>query len=115
MTRPLTKNARKKKIAELNDQFRKTGIGGMIMMTDGIQLLGQEITAKILAAVQEFNAFTKHNDPCGEHNLGIVVVEDAKCYFKIDYYDRNVEYGSEDPADPEQTTRVMTIMLPDEY
>jgi len=38
-----------------------------------------------------------------------------KVYFNIDYYDRNMEYGSEDPADLKQTTRVMTILLPNEY
>ena len=34
--------------------------------------------------------------------------------FAIDYYDRALECGSQDPADPEITIRVMTIMLPED-
>ena len=36
-------------------------------------------------------------------------------FFKIDYYDKNTEFGSPDPADPAVTTRVLTIMRADEY
>jgi hypothetical protein len=35
--------------------------------------------------------------------------------WKIDYYDRNFECRSLDPADPRLTRRVMTIMLSSEY
>jgi hypothetical protein len=36
-------------------------------------------------------------------------------FFKIDYFDPKMEFGSEDSADPAKTTRVLTIMLADEY
>jgi uncharacterized protein DUF3768 len=33
----------------------------------------------------------------------------------IDYYDPTEEFGSQDPADPTKTVRVLTILLADEY
>jgi hypothetical protein len=34
--------------------------------------------------------------------------------FYIDYHDKTLEHGSDDPANPEVTTRVLTITLASE-
>jgi hypothetical protein len=34
--------------------------------------------------------------------------------FKIDQYDRDLTGGSEDPADPQATPRMMTVLLAEE-
>jgi hypothetical protein len=61
------------------------------------------------------DSFSSDNDPHGEHDFGSLTVSGTKLYFKIDYYDALERYGSEDPADPAMTTRVLTILLPEEY
>jgi Protein of unknown function (DUF3768) len=55
------------------------------------------------------------NDPHGEHDFGHFEIAGQKFFWKIDYYDAAMEFGSEDPADPTKTTRVLTIMLASEY
>jgi len=102
-------------IAQLNDVFRKTGEGGKIYMTRGIACLDREIQTKIIEAVRDFNEFTKDNDPYGEHDFGIFKIPGKIINWKIDCYDLKFEYGSENPADSEQTRRVLTIMLAEEY
>ena len=102
-------------IQKLNDEFRRTGAGGRIMVTCGINGLPRPDKLAILSAVQSFNAFTPDNDPHGEHDFGSVEHAGLKVFFKIDYYDKTLSAGSEDPSDPAQTTRVMTLMLAQEY
>jgi hypothetical protein len=36
-------------------------------------------------------------------------------YWKIDYYDRSLKFGSPDSADPSIAIRILTIMRVDEY
>ena len=103
------------KIAELNDRFRTTGLGGRVLVTRGIADLAQPVQAAIVQKVRDFSSFTEDNDPYGEHDFGSFEHDGMKIFWKIDYYDSKVEYGSEDPADPSQTTRVLTIMLAEEY
>ena len=94
------------KIAELNDQFRTTLTGGRVMMTAGVNALSADTVARALAMTREFNAFTADNDPHKEHDFGNFEIADQKFFWKIDYYDKSLEYGSEDPANPDITTRV---------
>ena len=37
------------------------------------------------------------------------------CLLHRIYFDERGEFGSEDPADPQKTTRILTIMLASEY
>jgi hypothetical protein len=103
-------------IRTLNDKLRQgQAPGGRIMITQGIRAAGDAFVRDVIAAVQSFEAFDADNDPYGEHDLGALTVEDRKIFFKIDYYDRALVAGSPDPADPRVTTRVLTIMLAEEY
>jgi hypothetical protein len=49
------------------------------------------------------------------HDFGALEVDGERFFFKIDYYDRDIRYGADDPANPVNTTRVMTIMFASEY
>jgi hypothetical protein len=95
-------------IAESN--FRYTQV-----MTQGVNALPIDTKARVILAVQSFSNFTKDNDPHGEHDFGNFNVEGETYFFKVDYYALDMEGGSEDPADPNVTTRVLTIMRADEY
>lgn len=103
------------RIRALNNTFRRTFSGGKVYMTDGIASLDDATRAKIVTAVKAFDAFTKDNNPWGECDLGTLEVDDNRIMWKIDYYNSDMTAGSEDPSDPAQTTRVMTVMLMDEY
>ena len=103
------------RIRELNDAFRTSLSGGRVMMTAGIDALDGDVKAMIIREVATFKDFTADNDPHGEHDFGAIEVAGLKVFWKIDAYDPTMTYGSEDPANPDVTTRVMTIMLADEY
>jgi hypothetical protein len=102
-------------IRVLNDNFRSTYIGGQVVMTAGVSELPIDVKAKVLLMVKSFSTFDEDNDPHGEHDFGSFEVAGETFFWKIDYYDSDCHYGSEDPADPNKTTRVLTVMLADEY
>jgi hypothetical protein len=108
-------NAARQRIRALNDDLRIHHRGGRILITAGIQALPPDVILRIDTAVSRFDGFNDSNDPYGEHDCAIIQVAGRKIMFKIDYYDKDYAYQSADPADPEQTNRVMTIMLADEY
>ena len=102
-------------IRALNDAFRTTFRGGKVLMTPSVEDLPDCVKADALVQVAEFKNFTEANDPHGEHDFGSFVLVSRKFFWKIDYYDKQCERGSEDPADPEKTTRVLTLMLAEDY
>ena len=103
------------RIRGLNDAFRKSMTGGQVLATAGADALPSDVKAMVIRRVATFADFNEDNDPHGEHDFGNFDLAGHKFFFKIDYYDAGMEFGSEDPADPSKTTRVLTIMLASEY
>lgn len=103
------------RVRALNDSLRTTGRGGRIVLTRSISELSHADIGAILTAVARFDAFTPDNDPHGAHDCAGVTVGVHNILWKIDSYDRACEFHSPDPADPAATTRVLTIMLAEEY
>ena len=103
------------RIRLLNDSLRTTFVGGKIMLTAGVDALPPEVKAEVLSKVRMFADFNGDNDPHGERDFGSFEIDGEKYFFKLDYYSPDMEGGSEDPADPTKTTRVLTIMRADEY
>ena len=102
-------------IQRLNDNFRKTFTGGRILVTAGINAMSQDDVAQILSRVRCFDDFSPANDPYEQHDCALFDYKGQKIMWKIDYYDRNLQYLSEDPADVSKTIRVLTILLAEEY
>ncbi|MGE0063594.1 MAG: DUF3768 domain-containing protein [Xanthobacteraceae bacterium] len=108
-------SSRAERIAVLNDQLRNNLGKGHALITSGVAALGDHTVSQILKAVASFDEFCEDNDPHGERDFGSLDVQGHSIFFKIDYYDLSMTMHSPDPADPNVTCRVMTLMLADEY
>ena len=121
--------SRSERIARLNDRARQAmGLACVAVATEGFRALPDEDQSRVRELVETFDAFTPDNDPYGERDFGAIYqggdgrwtttrpARPAKTVFwKIDAFDRDLQFGSEDPADLAVTRRVLTIMLAHEY
>ncbi len=112
-------------IACLNDWLRNnihTPGRNRVVMTSGVAELIGDVSvfrnfrkrAELLRAVAAYDSFDRSIDPHGERDMGRFEFEGTDCYWKIDYHNLDLSAGSEDPADPFLTVRVLTIMRVDE-
>jgi len=123
--------SRSERIARLNDRARQAmGLACVAVATEGFRSLPEGEQSRVRELLETYDAFTPDNDPYGERNFG-AIYRDAdgrwstgypvqgnpteKVFWKIDAYDRALRFGSEDPANPAVTLRVLTIMLASEY
>ncbi len=109
-------------IRELNDAFRADLLGPLasiagrkVVITRGVAERGLAFVTSALDIVRGFTDFTPDNDPHGEHDFAFFTLDGGKLFWKMDYYDPDLEVASPDPADPEETTRVLTIGFAEEY
>ena len=102
-------------IADMNDAFRRSLIGGQVVLTAGIRALPRNMQAAIIEQLRSFEEFDADNDPFGDHNGGRFEHGGRTILWKIDLYDRGYKFYSPDPTDPAKTNRVLTILLAEEY
>ena len=120
------------RIARLNDLARRAmGVACTAVATVGFRSLSASDQSSVRELIETFDAFDEDGDPYGERDFGCVyqlgdgrwtterprLCEDERerVFWKLDYYDRDLRFGSEDAANPAITRRVLTIMLADEY
>jgi hypothetical protein len=132
MTIELTDAEKTDRIRSLNDTARQNpGVACRANMTIGFAALQDHDRHRAVRQIMVFDQFDEGNDPHGEHDFGAIYrlvsgewvhhrPQDEKLiaetvFWKIDCYDRELEFGSEAPWDSAQTTRVLTIMLASEY
>ena len=120
------------RIARLNDLARNAmGVACTAVATVGFRSLSASDQSSVRELIETFDAFDEDNGPYGERDFGCVYQlgdgrwttehprlrddERERVFWKFDYYDRDLRFGSEDAANPNITRRVLTIMLSDEY
>ena len=101
------------RIRELNEQARQSFSDCRVLVTPGV--LALDATDAILLVVQQYSAFTPDNDPYAEHDFGSFRYAGETIFWKFDYYDLDLTMHSPDPADPDVTARVLTVLLGSEY
>lgn len=106
---------RAESIARLNDALRKEGVGGTLMVTRGVLAVTGYDPAELAKALASYDAFDPDNDPHGERDFGDLTLWGTDLLWKIDYYDPELKFGSNDPSDPEITRRVLTVMTANEW
>lgn len=132
MTSELTDAEKTDRVRALNDMARqKPGVACRANMTIGFAALEDHDRQAAVTAILAYDQFHEGNDPHGEHDFGAIYrlhtgewtqhrPKDHKMigetvFWKIDCYDKQLEFGSEAPWDNAQTARVLTIMLANEY
>lgn len=120
------------RIARLNDLARSAmGVACTAVATVGFRSLSASDQSCVRELIETYEAFDEDNDPHGERDFGTIYQlgdgrwtterpksrddERERVFWKFDYYDRDLRFGSDDAAKPAITRRVLTIMLADEY
>ena len=85
-------------IRALNDAFRKQLTGGIAVITPGVAALGQATVARLVETLAVFDDFHHGNDPHAEHDFGAFEIDGNRFFFKIDYFDKDLNYHSPDHA-----------------
>jgi hypothetical protein len=98
------------RIIELNDQLRTTFKGGRVQMTPSVYDLDARLRGRAVYVVSRYNKF----DDDSEHDWGVFIFAGYSFEWRIEYRGKDGTGVSPDPADPEQTFRLLTIYAMDD-
>lgn len=109
-----------REISALNQAFRKGDRPelGRIVITTGARLHATSTGLAVESLVERVRAgndFPDTGDLHHEHDFGMLECAGVLLVWKIEYFDEKLKYASADPSNPHITTRLLTIMLADEY
>src|ERR1700692_877613 len=96
---------RRDKVAALNDQLRTTFKGGRVQITRSVYDLDDRLRGRALFAMARYNKFDDNSD----HDQGVFIFAGYSFEWCIEYRGKDGAGASPDPADPEQTFRVLTL------
>lgn len=99
-------------IAQLNDRFRQGDRSlGHYRMSRRVLNLSPEKQKEIFQILQTYQTFSPDDQ---EHRTGVITLDNHQYIWKIDYLDLTLTMLSDEPANPEKTSRVLLIIRADE-
>ncbi len=104
-----------RKIASQNDEFRRTFTGGCVETSKGIDALDTYTQSCVYQFIRTSKNFSGDIDPFDERDLGGFVIGVHRIVWKIENQGKDKAEKSPDPSNPELTTRILKIMLAEEY
>ena len=111
---PISTVARHNEIFRLS-MGRNPAVLGRIRASLGVSDFGPDFVLAVLRGVRDFHEFTPENDPWMNRDFGDVTVGQTKVFWKIDLYDENYRYGTDDPENLAVTRRELNLFLAEEY
>jgi hypothetical protein len=101
---------RRAQIIALNDQLRTTFKGGRVQMTPSVYGLDDRLRGRALSVLAQYDSFHADSD----HDSGVFIFAGFAFEWQIEYRGKDGTGCSPDPADPEQTARVLTLYAIDD-
>jgi hypothetical protein len=110
------------RIARLNDMARQAmGVACTAVATVGFRSLPEPDQSRVRELIETYDAFDEDNDPHGERDFGCVHQlgdgrwtterprlrddERERVFWKLDYYDHQMEFASDDAAGADHHAR----------
>jgi hypothetical protein len=88
----------------------ETGQGGSIVVTRGVRDLRGLDVAALNVVLADYDAIDADNDPYGERDVSDLPLFSADQLWKIDCYDAELAFSSDDPTDGSATNRVPALL-----